>query len=202
MSPTLAWAFVGLGLVVVVVRRRSLAVGLVTVQSLVLVGLAGQSAEGPYELVAAAALAARCVGLAALLLVLIRRTREPAPVRAGLGPLWRGGLALALALALAWLVPPLAGPGPGGERAALALVAFGLVAAATRRATLFGVLAVILVENGLVLAALGLPGTSWLIEIGVAVDLVLIALVAGALHLRIFSEFGAGDAGALRSLRD
>ena len=44
------------------------------------------------------------------------------------------------------------------ERAALALVAFGIATAATRRATLFQVMAVVLVENGLALAALGLPG--------------------------------------------
>ena len=46
-------------------------------------------------------------------------------------------------------------------------------------------------------------GTSSLaIEIGVAVDLLLIALVAGVFHERIFAEFGAGDSAALRSLRD
>ena len=46
------------------------------------------------------------------------------------------------------------------ERAVLALVAFGLVCAATRRATLFQVLSIVLVENGLALAALELPGGS------------------------------------------
>ena len=40
------------------------------------------------------------------------------------------------------------------------------------------------------------------IEIGVTVDLLLIALVAGVFHERIFAEFGAGDSAALRSLRD
>ena len=60
-----------------------------------------------------------------------------------------------------------------------------------------------LVENGLALAALSLPGSSSLaIEIGVAVDLLLVALVAGVFHERIFAEFGAGDTAALRSLRD
>jgi hydrogenase-4 membrane subunit HyfE len=91
---------------------------------------------------------------------------------------------------------------PDIGRAVLALVAFGLVVAWTRRATLFQILGVILVENGLALAALQLPNTSWLIEIGVAFDLMLVALVAGVFHEKIFAEFGAGDAGALRSLRD
>ena len=38
MSGTLAWALVALGLTVVVVRRRSVAVGLVTAQALLLAG--------------------------------------------------------------------------------------------------------------------------------------------------------------------
>ena len=70
----------------------------------------------------------------------------------------RAGLAVALALALTWLVPPIGLDSRTTERAALALVAFGLVTAATRRATLFQIIAVVLVENGLALAALGLPG--------------------------------------------
>ncbi len=65
----------------------------------------------------------------------------------------------------------------------LALVAFGVVTVATRRATLFQVLGIVLVENGLALAALELPGSgsSLAIELGVALDLTLIALVAGRL---------------------
>ena len=60
-----------------------------------------------------------------------------------------------------------------------------------------------LVENGLALAALGLPAASALaIELGVALDLTLVALVAAVFHERIFAEFGAGDTAALRSLRD
>ena len=84
----------------------------------------------------------------------------------------------------------------------LALVAFGIATAATRRATLFQVMGIVLVENGLALAALELPGTSALIELGVALDLTLVALVAAVFHERIFAEFGAGDSAALRSLRD
>ena len=76
----------------------------------------------------------------------------------------------------------------------LALVAFGLVTAATRRATLFQVLGIVLVENGLALAALELPGgVVARIELGVALDLTLVALVAAVFHERIFAEFGAGD---------
>ena len=59
-----------------------------------------------------------------------------------------------------------------------------------------------LVENALALAALELPGTSSLvIELGVALDLMLVALVAAVFHERIFAEFGAGDTAELRTLR-
>ena len=63
-------------------------------------------------------------------------------------------------------------------------------------------LGIVLVENGLAVAALALPGSSSLaIEIGITVDLLLIAVVAGVFHERIFAEFGAGDSTALGSLR-
>ena len=85
----------------------------------------------------------------------------------------------------------------------LALVAFGAATVALRRATLFQVLGIVLAENGLALAALRLPnGGSLVIEFGVAFDLTLIALVAAVFHERIFTEFGAGDSAALRTLRD
>jgi hydrogenase-4 component E len=199
----LAWAVVALGVGVVVVRRRSLAVGLVTGQALLLAAVAfgeGGSIDG---VIAAAALVVRGILLAALLLFLVRRTRESRPVRAGVAPLARAAAAVGLALALIWLIPPIGLDSMAAERATLSLVAIGLVTAATRRATLFQVLGIVLVENGLALAALSLPGSSSLaIELGVAIDLLLIAVVAGVFHERIFAEFGAGDSAALRSLRD
>jgi hydrogenase-4 component E len=201
VSGGLAWVLVALGLGVVGVRRRSVAVALLTVQALVLAGVALNEAATGGDLVAAVALAARALGLAALFLLLVKRTREPRPVR-GAAPLVRAGIAVAFALTLTWLVPTMGLDSRTSERAALALVAFGIATAATRRATLFQVMAIVLVENGLALAALELPGTSALIELGVALDLTLVVLVAAVFHERIFAEFGAGDSAALRSLRD
>ena len=193
------WLLVALGLAVVVVRRRTLAVGLVTLQALVLAVRAAHEDAGT-----AAALGVRALVLAAVLLLVVSRTREPRPVRAGTAPLARGALAVAFALALTWLVPALGLESRNAERGVLALVAFGIVAASVRRATLFQVLGIVLVENGLALAALQLPGSqsSVAIEFGVAFDLTLIALVAVVFHERIFAEFGAGDTAVLRSLRD
>ena len=202
MSGTLAWMVVGLGLLLLVVRRRSLAVAIVTLQALLLAAKALADASTRGEVAAGLALGVRALALAALFLFVVSRTREPRPVRAGTAPLVRAGAAVAFALALIWLVPQLGLGSRNVERAVLALVAFGLVTAASRRATLFQVLGIVLVENGLALAALRLPGGSALIEFGVAFDLLLVALVAVVFHERIFAEFGAGDTAALRSLRD
>lgn len=199
MSGALVWLLVAAGLGPVIVRRRSLAVAFVTGQGLLLAVTAIR-----HDAIAGATLAIRAVALGTLLLLVVSRTREPRPVRAGLAPLARGGLAIAFALALTWLIPAIGLHSRNAERGVLALVAFGIVTVATRRATLFHVLGIVLVENGLALAALELPGggSSVAIELGVAVDLTLIALVAAVFHERIFAEFGAGDSAALRSLRD
>jgi len=202
VSAAVAWLLVGLGLPVVTLQRRTLALGAVTLQSLVLVGLALRAAHDSQELVAAVALGARALGLGVVFLLLTARTRDPRPMRAGNAPLRRGGLAVALALALTWLVPHIGLGSRTAERVVLALVAFGLLVAAASGATVFQVLGIVLVENGIALAALQLPGTSWLIELGAAFDLTLIALVAGVFHERIFAEFGAGDTAVLVSLRD
>lgn len=203
MNGALLWMLVAIGVTVVIVRRRSVAVALVTAQALILAGVALKNAASAGDVVAAGALAVRAVALAALFLLLVSRTRELSPVHARVPPLARAGAAIAFALTLTWLVPTLGLDSRDADRAVLALVAFGIVTAATRRATLFHVLGIVLVENGLALAALELPGgASVAIELGVALDLMLVALVAGVFHERIFAEFGAGDSAALRTLRD
>jgi hydrogenase-4 membrane subunit HyfE len=202
MSGTLIWALVGLGVPVLVVRRPSIAVGLVTAQALLLAAFAFEHGTAGKDVLAGVALAARTLGLAAVFFVVVARTREPRPIRAGVAPLVRAGCAVAFALALTWLIPAIGLSSRNAERAVLALVAFGIVTAATRRATLFQVVGIVLVENGIAVAALTLPGASSLIEIGIALDLTLIVFVAAVFHDRIFAEFGAGDTAALRSLRD
>jgi hydrogenase-4 component E len=198
-----AWLLVALGLGVVVARRRSVAVALVTTQALVLAVIALQRAGTGSDVIAAAALAARAVALGALFLYAVARSREPRPVRAHVPPALRAGIAVALILALTGLVPAPGLTSPAAGHVVLALVAAGLACALTRRATMFQVLGIVLVENGLALAALMSPHASPLvIELGVTLDLALIAVVAALFHLRIFAELGAGDSAALRGLRD
>ena len=111
MTGALVWLLVALGLAVVVVRRRSVAVALVTVQALVLAVSAAHDKPA-----AAAVLAVRAVALGTLLLLVVSRTREPRPVRAGIAPIARGGLAVGFALALTWLVPSIGLDSRNAER--------------------------------------------------------------------------------------
>jgi len=203
MSGALIWTLVALGLGVLVVRRRSLAVALVTAQALVLVAFALVEAETAGEVVAAVALAVRAAVLAGLFFLLVSRTRLTRPVRARIPPLGRAGIAVVFALTLTWLVPDVGLTSRDAERGVLALLAFGVATAALRHATLFQIIGIVLVENALALSALRVPGgASAAIELGVALDLILVALVAVVFYERIFAEFGVGDSAVLRTLRD
>ncbi len=203
MSGGATWALVALGLGVIVVRRRSVAVSLVTAQAILIAVGAIAEATTTAEVVGAVVLVTRGVGLAALLLFVVSRTREPVPIQPAVSPLLRAGLGVGLALALLWLVPTVGPTTRTTEQAAIALIAFGAITVATRRATLLQVVGIVLVENGLALAAIEFPGASSLvIEVGITLDLALIVLVAVLFHERIFREFGAGDTAALGVLRD
>ena len=203
MSGALIWTLVALGLAVLVVRRRSLAVALVTAQALVLVGFALVEADTSGEVVAAVALAVRAAVLAGLFLLLVSRTRLTRPVRVRIPPLPRAGIAVLFALMLTWLVPALGLTSRDAERGVLALLAFGIATAAIRQATLFQIIGIVLVENAIALAALQVPGgASAAIELGVALDLILVAIVAVVFYERIFAEFGTPDSAVLRTLRD
>jgi hydrogenase-4 membrane subunit HyfE len=199
VNSAVVWLVVALGLGVPTLRRRSVAVALVTLQALLLAATAAVDADAA----AAGALLVRALLVGLLLLVVVRRTREPRPVRADAGPLLRAGAAIGLALALALAVPSLGLGDRDAERSVLALLAFGLVTVATRRATVFHIVALVQIDNALAVAALTTAGgLSALIELGVAADLIVVVLVAALLHARIYSEFGSGDSAHLRALRD
>jgi hydrogenase-4 component E len=203
MSSAVIWIVVALGLAVPTARRRSVAVAAVTVQALVLAAYAAEGASGADDALAAGALLGRAALLGILLLVVVRRTREARPVRTHVGPLVRGASAIGLALLLALLVPSLGLGDRDVERAVLALIAFGLVTVATRRATVLQIVALVQVDNALAVAALGASGgLPALIELGVAGDLIVVVLVAALLHERIYAEFGSGDSANLGQLRD
>jgi hydrogenase-4 component E len=204
VSGAVIWTAVLLGFGVLVARRRSVGIALVTAQSLVLAVSALVSGDSLGDrLAAGGSLSVRALLFAALLFATVSRTREERPVRAQAGPPARGAAAICFALALATVMPPLGLESPDAERGVVSLVAFGLVIVATRRSTLIQLLGLVVLENAVAMAALTAPGEFPVpIELGVAADLIVLAGVAALLHHRIYLAFGTGDVSRLESLRD
>ncbi|MCD6726146.1 MAG: hypothetical protein LT070_02790 [Solirubrobacteraceae bacterium] len=204
MSGATLWLLLGLGLAVLVVRRRSSAVVLIAVQSLVLAVVAlADALEGSAAPLVAVVLLARAAALPAILLLLVVRTREPRRV-GGEGPaIARLVVGIAVVLAGVALVPAIGLDSAAAGQTAAGLLLLGIVTAATRRPVVFQALAFLIAENGVYVAALSLiGGVPALVEIGVLFDLVVIVSVAGAFGTRIHEEFGTGDSSVLRGLRD
>jgi hydrogenase-4 component E len=193
------------GLGVIVVRRRSAAIALVAAQSLALgagaLGLAsGRSSD---FLVASVVLLAKAVALPALLLVVMRRTREPRLVAPAAPALARLAGAGAVAFAAVALVPPLGLGDAHTEHTAVALVLVGIAIVVARRPALLQLIGLIVAENGLSLLAVSVPGgLSYVVELGALFDLALVVTVALAFTQRIHLELGTGDTELLRGLRD
>jgi hydrogenase-4 component E len=205
MSDALVTAILALGLAVVVVRRRSVAIALVSAQSLLLgagaLELAGE--RGSDYLVASIVLAVKAIAIPVLLFAVLRRTREQRLVAPASGPLVRLAGAGALALLSVALVPPLGLGDPHTERTAVALVFVGAAIVVARRPALLQLVGLIVAENGLSLLAVSVPGgLPYVIELGALLDLVLVVTVAAAFTRRIHGELGTGDTELLRGLRD
>jgi hydrogenase-4 component E len=205
VSAWLAYLLVGLGLGAVAARRPAAAAWLVTAQTLLLgvgtLALApGRSGEFA---VAAALLLVKGLVVSAIVVVAVVRTREARPHDEEPGMLGRLGGSVALVLAVAALVPTYGLESRAAEHAAAAMLATALALVLARRATAFTVLAVLIAENGIALAAVSAPGALPLVvELGIAFDLVLLIAVATAFQRRILRAFGTTDSAALREIRD
>jgi hydrogenase-4 component E len=205
VSSALVAAMLVLGLGVVVVRRRTVAIGLVAAQSLVLGIGSIQLASGRSGdfLVASLILLTKAAVLPVLLLVVLRRTRERRLVAAVAPALVRLGGTGALALAVSALVPRLGLGDAQTEHTAVALVFVGIAIVIARRPAFMQLLGLIVAENGLSLLAVSVPGgLSYVVELGALFDLVLVVTVAAAFMQRIHVELGSGDTELLRGLRD
>jgi hydrogenase-4 component E len=109
---------------------------------------------------------------------------------------------VALVLTVVALVPAYGLESRAAENAAAAMLATGLALVLVRRATLFAVLAFLIAENGIAVAAVSVDGALPLVvELGIAFDLVLLIAVAAVFQRRILSAFGTTDSAALRSMR-
>jgi hydrogenase-4 component E len=205
MNGALVAAIVVLGLGVIVVRRRSLAIALIAAQSLALGIGALDLASGRSDdfLVASLVLLTKAAVLPALLLVVMRRTREPRLVAPAAPALVRLAGAGAIALAAAALVPPLGLGDAQVEHSAVALVLVGIAITVARRPAFMQLLGLIVAENGVSLLAVSVPGgLSYVVELGALFDLALVVCVAAAFTQRIHVELGTGDTELLRGLRD
>jgi len=143
----------------VVVRRRSVALALVALQS-VWLGVHAITSAGDRStalLVAGGVLLAKAVVVPVGLALVVLRTREAQRMTSERHPFARLTLALAIALPVAALVPRFGLVAPGVERPAVGLVALGIATAMARRAAIFQVLGFLVAENGLYLAALSAP---------------------------------------------
>lgn len=205
MNSTLVTIILGLGLAVIVARRRSIGITLVAAQSLALsVGAFALAAGRPMSfLVASVVLTVKAIVVPLLLWALMRRTREPRLVAAARGPLLRLAGASALAVLAAVTVPTISGTGVYVEHAAVALLLVGIAIVASRRPALHQLLGLIVAENGCALLAVAVPGgLSYVIELGALFDLLLVVTVAAAFMQRIHLLFGTGNTEMLRGLRD
>jgi hydrogenase-4 component E len=205
MNDGFAWAMVALGLLVVFVRRRSYAIGLVVLQAVVLAaGALSMAPERHLEfLIASLLLLVRAVVPCVLFTSTVLKTREAAPVRSRISPLSRLILVVVLLLLVMALTPSFGFTSHAAAQASLGLVAIGAATVVSRRPTIFHLLGLLMAENGIALAAVSVPGgLPLVVELGVAFDLIVILTVATVLHTRIFREFGTGDTRHLRSLRD
>ncbi len=205
MNVGLQWGLVAMGLLVVLARRRAVAILLVALQAVLLgIGALTLAPQRPLSyLIAALVLLARGVPLFYLLAMSVRRTREPRPLGLQARPLLNAGVAVALCLVTLALLPPLGLETAAAENASVSLVLIGVITIVTRRETIFHALGLLMVENGVALGALSVPGgLPLVVEFGVAIDLTVVIAVAVVLHERIFEEFGTGDSHVLRSLRD
>lgn len=205
MSPGLVDLTVALGLGVIVVRRRSVAICLVAAQSLALgigaLSIADERSGSAF--VAAIVLLGKAAVLPVLLYALMRRTRETRLVVAANGPLIRLAAAGAIVLGAAWLTPRLGHGDLHAERAAVALVLIGISIVVARRPVLFQLLGLIVAENGVSLLAISVHGgLAYVVELGALFDLAVVVAVAAAFVTRIHDEFGTGDTELLRGLRD
>ncbi|MGD9734669.1 MAG: hypothetical protein AB7V58_03515 [Solirubrobacterales bacterium] len=204
MSAGVVAALVGLGFGVVLVRRRSIATVLVSVQALVLgIGALSLTDGGSSMAVAAVILLVRALALPAIITVATRRTREPALVAPSQGVVVRLLVASLASLVAAVAVPPLGLSGRAAEHGALALLSLGIAVVAVRRPAILQVLGIIVAENGVYLLAVSVPGgIPAVIELGVLFDLVLVVTVATAFSEKIHEKLGSGDTDLLRGLRD
>ncbi len=160
MTGVVIWGLLVSSLAVILVRRRSLAIVLVALQSILLgVYAINEGSRSSSELaVIGIVLIAKALLLPALLLHTVRRARKERLIATELPALARLTIAVAVALAIEQLIPRFGLPEADVEHAAVGILALGILTAVVRRAVLFQALGFLIAENGIYLAGLSLRG--------------------------------------------
>lgn len=197
-------------LLLVAVQRFASAVHLLAAQSIALAGVAGLVALATGEphiwLVAGLTLAVKGGLVPRILFYVIDRIK----VRRELAPVLPVRLALVLAAGLTllayWVTGPLALPSAvaAGHAlpAAVATILLGGLLMVTRRKALMQIVGLMVMENGLYLAAIAVTaGMPLLVELGISFDLLIGALVMGVIVFRINQTFDTINTDRLRRLR-
>jgi hydrogenase-4 component E len=204
MSGVAIWVLVASSLAVVMARRRTSAILLVALQSLIL-GVYALT-KGPYGsalAIVATILIAKALLLPWLLLVTVRRAPKQRLLGGESPALVRLIVALLVGFAIEQLIPRLGLTEAVIEHAAVGMLGLGMAVALLRRAVIFQALGFLIAENGVYLAGLSLRGgLPALIELGLAFDLVVIVSVAAAFAAKIHEQLGSGDTSLLEQLRD
>ncbi|MBY0334194.1 MAG: hydrogenase-4 component E [Acetobacteraceae bacterium] len=156
-------------------------------------------------LTAIIALAAKAVLIPLALRVLVRRLdlHRTVETALGIGPSLIAGVAL-VALAILVVLPVTAGARAiAREDLALALsvVLLGMLMMITRRNAILQVVGLMSMENGLILAAVGVAGMPLVVELSTAALVLVAFVVAGVFVFQIRERFDSVDIGFLESHR-
>jgi len=182
-------------------RRISAVINLYAVQAAILAAAAAWQAkvQGAPELFVTAliALAAKGVAMPLALHNIVRRLSIHRAVETALGvfPSMVIGVALVTLSVLVVLPTTLQSQALTREDVALALsvVLLGLLMMITRRTALTQVIGFLSLENGLILAAIGVAGMPMVVELSVAVLVLLAFIVFGVFFFRIREQFDSLD---------
>ena len=182
-------------------RRITSVIGIYAVQSVVLAAAAAwqgyaQNSAHLY-ITALIALSAKGIAIPLALRSIVARLRIQRSVDSALGvfPSMALGVALSTLSILVVLPNTIESETLTREDLALALsvVMLGLLVMITRRSALTQVIGFMSMENGLILAAVGLPGMPMIVELSVAVLVMLAFVVFGVFFFRIRDQFDSLD---------
>jgi hydrogenase-4 component E len=201
----LGGAMLLLSFVLLYQRRVTAVIGALAVQGGLLAAAAAWQAlvQGAPQLYLTAliALAAKAVAIPLALRALVRRLdlHRTVETALGVGPSLVAGVAL-VALAILVALPVTAGSAAiAREDLALALsvLLLGLLTMITRRNAILQVVGLMGIENGLILAAVGVAGMPLVVELSTAALVLVAFVVAGVFVFQIRERFDSLDVGFL-----